>query len=264
MQNSKQMVDLTNLRAKLMTQTAVGKRLEQRQIAVHKLSQEAKKAGGLTPQMLAQHVISNQEDEDIVDTLVTAAQSAMQYEFFSELTSAIEKAEKEGNTVSAQRLTRYRENYLELYDQMQNASREMLEDAMATLTTLIEAPDKATAVAEHIEEIDDAFMYILSARMADAEQKGNMPEFQALNEIQAAIVNMVESQLPPHVLFINNLMRAESEEEETALFNENQHLVTPELVQMIEQAIEQAQEQGQEEVDGRLLEVKAAIEARLQ
>jgi len=262
-QNSKQMVDLTNLRARLMTQTAVGKQLEQRQIAVHKLGREAKKEGGLTPQMLANHVVANQEDEGIVDALMMAGQSAMQYEFFSELTTAIEKANKDGDKPSAQRLTYYREKYLEMYDQMQNASREILEGAMTTLNNLLNAPDKATAVQENIEQIDDAFMYILAARLAEAEQKGNTAEINALNEVQETIVNMVEAQLPPEVQFINNLMRAETTEEQEQLLAQNQHLITPELVQMIDQVIKQAEQQGQEDVGGRLLEIKEAIASRV-
>lgn len=263
MQNSKQMVDLTNLRARLMTQTAVGKRLEQRQIAVHKLSREAKKEGGLTPKMLAKHVVANQDDEGIVDALVMAGQSAMQYEFFSELTVAIEKSDKDGDKTSVQRLTHYREKYLEMYDQMQNASREIIEDALATLDNLLSTPDKATAVQENIEQIDDAFMYILAARLAEAEEKGNTAEINALNEIQETIINMVEAQLPPEVQFINNLMRVETNEEQEQLLAENNHLITPELVQMIDQVIKQAEQQGQGDVGGRLLEIKAAIAARV-
>lgn len=263
MQNSQQMVQLTNLRARLMTQTAVGKELEQRQIAIHKMSQDAKKQGGLSPQLLAKHVVLNQEDEKVVEAMVMAGQGALQYEFFSELTTAIEQAEKAGDSVSAQRLTGYRDTYLELYDDMQNASREIMEGAMGTLATLLEAPDKATAVAENIEQIDDAFMYVLSARIAEAEQKGNSAEFQALNEIQSAIVNMIEAQMPPEVQLINSLVRVETKEERDQMLDENLGLLSPQLVEMMDQVIQQAEERGQGDMNGRLLEIKAAIAARV-
>jgi len=106
-------------------------------------------------------------------------------------------------------------------------------------------------------------MYILAARLAEAEQKGNTAEINALNEVQETIVNMVEAQLPPEVQFINNLMRAETTEELEQLLAQNQHLITPELVQMIDQVIKQAEQQGQEDVGGRLLEIKEAIASRV-
>ncbi len=264
MDDNNQLLPLINLQAKLMTETAVGRQLEKRQIAVHKMSQEAKKAGGLSPQLLVKHIVANQENEGVVDSLVMAGQGTLQYEFFSELTAEIEKVEKSDNQTVAQRLTNYRGKYLELYDEMQNTSRQMMEEVMQTLSLIMEAPDKDTAVRQNADKLDDAFMYVLSARMADAEQKGNKAEIQALNEIQAAIIAMVEAQLPPPVLLMNNLVRAENMADVNRLLDENQHLISPEMLQLVDQVVEQAEQRGDnKELDGRLQAIKIAIQARI-
>ncbi len=261
--NEKEMVALTNLRARLMTETAVGRRLEQRQIAIHKLSREAKQQGGLSPQLLAKHVIANQEDEDVVPAIVMAGQGALRYEFFSELTAAIEAAEKKGDKATAVRLTNYREEFLKIYEEMQNASRQVLGEANQTIQLLLDAPDKATAVRQHADKLDEAFMYVLSARMAEAEQKGRQADFAALAEIQEAIMGLVEDQMPPEIQLINHLVQAESPAQEAAILDANRDLLSPELVAVIDQIITQSTEAGQPELNGRLQAIKTAIQSRL-
>ncbi|WP_420642363.1 CpXC domain-containing protein [Candidatus Leptofilum sp.] len=263
LQDNQQMVKITNLRARLMTETAVGQRMEQQQIALHKLSREAKQQGGLTPTMLVQHIVANQEQSHIVDALVMAGQGALQYEFFSHLTAEIEKAEKEGDKASVDRLTSLRGDLLELYEGMQEQSKNMLQEAMSTLDMILAASSKEQALMENAEKIDEAFMSVLVARMNEAEQKEDIPQFQALNEIHGLIYAQMERTLPPHVQLLNQLVRSESPEEQAQLLNENEQFVSDDLLGLIDQVMEQAGEQGQEDLNGRLQSVKTLIQARL-
>ena len=262
-QDNKQMVKITNLRARLMTETAAGRRMEQQQMALHKLSREAKKQGGLSPAMLVEHIVANQEQPHVVDALVMAGQGALQYEFFSLLTAEIEKVEAAGNKTAAARLTSLRADLLKLYEGMQQQSRSMMEQALATLNIILAAPDKNQALAENIQKIDEAFMAVLVARMNEADAKNDLAEFQALNEIHSLIYAQMERTLPPHVQLLNELVRAESAKEQVALLNENEELVSDELIQLIDQVMEQAGGAGQEELNGRLQSVKTLIQARL-
>jgi hypothetical protein len=263
MQDNQQMVKLTNLRARLMTETAVGQRMEQQQMALHKLSREAKKQGGLSPAMLVAHIIANQEQPHIIDALVMAGQGALQYEFFSLFTAEIEKLEKAGDKTAVARLTAIRQDLLELYEGIQEQSKNMMAEAMATLDLILAAPDKDLALAENGQKIDDAFMAVLVARMNEAEQKNDIPQFQALNEIHGLIYAQMERTLPPHVQLLNQLVRSESPEEQVQLLDENGQFVSDDLIKLIDQVMEQAGEQGQDDLTGRLQSVKGLIEARL-
>ncbi len=263
MQDNQQMVKLTNLRARLMTETAVGQRMEQQQMALHKLSRQAKKEGGLTPAMLAEHIIANQEKPHVVDALVMAGQGALQYEFFSHLSAEIEKQEKAGDKASVERLKSLRADLLELYEDMQTQSKNMLQEAMDTLNIILQAPDKNRALAENVQKIDDAFMAVLTARMNEAEQKNDMDQFRALNEIHSLIYAQMERTLPPHVQLLNQLVRSESPEEQAQLLDENEEYVSDDLIQLIDQVMEQAGERGQDDLNGRLQSVKTLIQARL-
>jgi hypothetical protein len=263
MNDEKQLIPLINLRARLMTETAVGQRIEQQQMAVHQMSREAKAQGGLSPQLLAKHVIAHADDEGIVQSLVMVGQGALRYEFFNELSAEIEKLEKEQNLAAAQRLQVIRDDLLQMVDEMQNASRQMMEGAMAVLNQILAAPDVQQGVEENVEALDEAFMYLLAARMQEAEQKGNDEELRRLTAVQDAIGQMVEQQYPPEVLLLNNLVQATSEAEQTQLLDENRGLLSPELVQVIDQVITQAQEGSQAELVGRLQSIRSAIQVRL-
>ena len=262
--NSEQdLLAITNLRYCLMTETPVGRRMEQQQIALHKLNQSAKKQGGLTPAMFLEHILANQEQAHVVDALVMAGQGALQYEFFSLLTAEIEKVDKAGDKTAVERLTALRADLLKLYEGMQEQSKNMVEEALATLNAILAAPDKQQALAENAQKIDDAFMSVLVAKMNDAEQQNDIPQFQALNEIHSLIYAQMEQAMPPQVQLLNQLVRAESPEQQTQLLNENESLISEELIQMIDQVMEQAGGQGQEELNGRLQSVKSLIQARL-
>ncbi|MCC6607348.1 MAG: CpXC domain-containing protein [Anaerolineae bacterium] len=263
MQDNKQMVKLTNLRARLMTETAVGQRMEQQQMALHKLSREAKKQGGLTPAMLVNHIVANQAQPHVVDALVMAGQGALQYEFFSLFTAEIEKAEKAGDKAAVNRLTALRADLLQLYEGMQQQSKSIMQAAMTTLNTILAAPDKNQALAENAEQIDEAFMTVLVAKMHEADEKNDIAQFQALNEIHSLIYDQMERTLPPHVQLLNQLVRSESPEEQAQLLQENEQFVSDELIQLIDQVMEQAGERGQDDLNGRLQSVKSLILARL-
>ncbi len=261
--NEQDLLQITNLRYRLMTETPAGKRMEQQQMALHKLSQDAKKQGGLSPAMLLEHILANQEQPHVVDGLVRAGQGALQYEFFSLLTAEIEKIEAAGDETAAERLRALREKLLKIYEGMQQQSQNMLHEALETLNTILEAPDKNQALAENAEKIDEAFMSVLVAKMNEAEQKDDLPQFQALNEIHSLIYAQMESAMPPQVQLLNQLVRMESPDEQVQLLNKNEALISEELVQMIDQVLDQAGGGGQEELNGRLQSIRTLIQARL-
>lgn len=264
MNDDKQMVKLTNLRAKLMTNTPVGRRMEQQQIALHKLNRAAKQEGGVTPELLLEQIVDHVDQYHVMQALATAVQGSLSYEFFQLLTEAIDKRKAAKDRAAAANLSKLRDELLEAQQQMREASQKMVDQKMQALQTIMQAPDKEKALNAHADQIDDAFMYVLSTRMAQAQQAGNMEEFRALNEIQALIMDQIEGQLPPPVRLLNKLVRTESVEAQQQLLAENEHLLDEDLMAMLDQVIAQAQEnQPNDELNTRLQAIKNMIEARV-
>lgn len=261
--DNKQVIPLLNLKARLMVETPVGRQLERQQIAIHAFSREAKKQGGLTPELLFKHVLLNQNDEHIVQALVTSGQSALSYEFFQLLTNEIEKVQASGDAATAKNLTQLRDDLLEYYDALRQQSQEIMERANETLNLIMRAEDKEAAIQEHAERIDEFFMYFLNATITQAEQKGQPAQAEALRQIQTLIVQEAESQMPPELLLLNQLVEAETEAEQRQILEANKQLLSPNLIKMIEVVEDQAKNSGESELNGRLRSLKAMIQTRL-
>lgn len=262
-QQDKEVVKLTNLRARLMRETAAGQRMEKQQLAMHALNREAKKAGGLTPEILLKHVVQNVDDAQVMRGLIGAVQGSLSYEFFTLLTNEIEKLEKSGETGKAKRLTDLRTDLLQAQEAMRQESQRMVEQASKVMNELLQAPDLATAVRQNMQAIDDGFMYILAASIAQAEQEGDNARLQAFSRIQAAIMKEVESQYPPEILLLNQLLEAESDAARAQILSENHQLVNPDLLKMLDAVETQIKEMGQDELYGRFQAVKELIRTRV-
>lgn len=261
--NGAQLVALTNLRAKLMVNTPFGRQLEKQQVAVHALGRDAKKKNGLTPEILLKHILSNQEEDGVVDALVAAGRGALTYTFFSRLTAEIDKVEAAGNAKAAGRLTRMRERLLEQYDALQKESQRVLAEADETLNALLAAADRQAAIRKHVAKIDETFMYLLSRRIAEAEASGDHESVRTLGDLHEAILLEAESQFPPELLLLNQLLEAGSSEEQRRILEDNHELITPDLIGVLDAVSKELDSSSRGELNGRLKGIRAMIEARL-
>jgi len=258
---------LINLQARLYRETEVGQELEARQAALRRFQQEVRKAETLTPEMLVKHVVEHSDDPGTVDALVSMGQQAFNYQFFSLLTEEIEKRAKQQDKEGAKQLTQLRQRLLEMRKEMEEESQRILQQANDTLQAILNADDKAAAIQENVGRIDDTFMYVLSAMIAQAEQQGQTQRKQQLQEVQDLIMEEAEKQVPPQIRLINRLLQAETESEQRTILEENQNLVTPELAQMLNALVEEVTSDGQagqaQEIAGRIRKLQAMVEARM-
>jgi hypothetical protein len=229
-----QLIHLINLQARLFTETEIGRQMEARQSALRAFQQEARKANGISPELLLKHVIKHRNDEATVSALISVGQQAFNYDFFRLLTERLEAAARDHDKEEATILRDLRQELLEVQQEMQAASQRILDGASTTLQQLLEAEDKQQALQENIGRIDEPFMYVLSAMIAQAERQGDQERLQALQQLHTMILEEAEKQVPPQIRFINRLVRAGSEEAQQQLLEDNRDLITPELVQILE------------------------------
>lgn len=260
------LIKLINLQARLYTKTEIGRELEQRQGVLRKFQQDVRKNDGLTPQILLDHILRNYEDDGTVDALVAMGQAALNYEFFNLLTQEIEKEARQKNKEKAKTLTALRQRLLELHNEIQEQSREVLEGAMSTLQDIVDAEDRAEAVRENLGNIDDTFMYVLASMIAQNEEQGRTEQAAELKQVQDLIMEEAERQVPPQIRIINRLLRAENDEAQRRILDENRELLTPELLQMLNtlsQELTAAADAQDADMAGRIDKLKAMVEARM-
>ncbi len=263
MSDSNAVVGLLNLQAKLMTETEVGRRLEKQQIALHALSRDAKAAGGLSPDLLARHVMRNDADEQLVTALALTGRAALTYEFFAQLTGEVEKREKAGDKAGAARLGRARDQLLEMQREMQAEAQKVLQEAQETLSEMLAAPNLEEAVAANLDRVDDAFMHVLEARQLHAEQSGRRDEAEKLRRIQELILTELQGDTPPEVLLLTQLVSAPTKADREQLMAAAPELVSPRLLEVVDMLREQSTNAGQEELGQRLGEIRGELSAKL-
>ncbi len=252
-------IQLINLQAKLYRETEYGRTLSERQKALHAFSRDAKR-DGLSPELLLKHVIENRADMELVNSLVMNGQQAFNYEFFTKLTEKIEKRQKAGASVD--HYIALRERLLEIQQAIEKRSREILNGAQETLEKILSTKDRGTAVRENVQNIDDAFMYVLSSYIDQAQKQKNQTQLTALQEVQAYIMQAYQEQLPPEIRLINRLLD-QDEAGQRQLLAENKELVGPEFLEMIK-AIRAENQSGEgQQLAERLAPIEAMVQSQL-
>ena len=259
MNDNNQLVPLINLQAKLMTETETGRRLEKQQIAMHRLNRAVKEADGLTPAILLEHILKNQEDPELVRALAQVGLPALTYEFFTGLSNEIERHQLSGNSEAVQRLSDVRSELLQLQEEIEAQTRQMVGEAQETLESILAAEDMQQALRANLNELDDAFMYVLAGESSRAEESNQQDRLEKLNQLRDLLVEEAESQTPPEVQLLNKLVRAGSEEEMRQLAEGNRDLLSQELVAVVDALQDQAVSTGQQELLDRLSAVKRLL-----
>lgn len=239
---------LEMLRDNLMPITTWGRKAQKQRAAVESLKDIK------TPAELVDRVAAADEDE--VGAIVLAVRPAFDYQFFQGLTERADAArggEKE-------RLTKLRDRLLELTKQLDDAARESVEASVALLQEIINSPSPRSAVRDHVDELDDMFMSVLTRNMQTAEEKGDQALLSRLAMVYEEIMNLMQAGAPPEVQFINELVMAAYPDGTRQLLQENRDVVTPELVDLIGQmAAQMAEDEGEDaaEMVKRLRDIRA-------
>jgi hypothetical protein len=243
---------LINLRARLMRETAVGQQIEKRQQALHAFSRAAKKQGNLTPELLLEHVLLNLDDDVVVAGLINMVGQALDYNFFTLLSETIDAEEKAGRAERAAKLTELRQQLLDAQEEMRQESQKMLEQAGETLRAILTAEDPRAELQERIEEIDEPFMYLLSANIEEAQRRGHNDQAAALQQLQDMIMAEAQQQMPPEVQLLNALIQLDNPEQQRQLLRENPELATPEFLQIVRSVAGEVESSGQPELIRRV------------
>lgn len=219
-QAERQLIALSNLQAHLYTNTELGKKIEQQQLALHKFQREANAEGGLSHELFAKHLLLNIDNETVVNALIRMGQQGVSYELFQLITGRLEEAQAAGHTEEAEKIVRLREKLLHIYQDMQAQSQQLLAEAKETLEDILNAPNLAQAVQENLQFVDEPFMYYLAAEIAHAEETEDSGRLEKLRHIQALIVQEAERQLPDELRLLNQLIRLDDEKKQREILGQ--------------------------------------------
>jgi hypothetical protein len=241
---------LLGLRTRLLDLTTVGRRTVAQRKAVESLGEE------VTQEDLLQKIIEC-EDEDQLQAYVVLGRPLMDYTFFLALAEKISAAQAEGNSEEAQRLTGLRARILEFQTKYDAQVAVALEWAANLLKEILQSQDREAVVREHLKKIDNTFFAVLSANIAQAEEKGEKKMAEDLRQVGDLVVDMLQESAPPEIRLINRLMRAEYPEGTKKVLGKNATEVTAELIEVMDFMVEDLRQSGQNEAAQRLSDIRA-------
>ncbi len=260
-ENDSQMIALSNLQARLYTHTELGQKIEKRQMILHRFRQEAQKQGGLSYELFVSYLVEHAGDEGTTDALINMAQQGINYQLIAQVAAEIEKANEAGDTAKAAQIEALRDRLVAIYDEMQTASREILQQAKQTLDAILQAPDKGQAIQQNVDRIDEAFMYYLSAELAQAEERQDVNRQQELQAVQAFIMAEAERAMPPQFRLLNQLLRLEDEQAQRELIAQIPAEGRPELANLLASVTSELSdnEESDPELQGRIAKLQALL-----
>lgn len=121
-------------------------------------------------------------DEEI-EGLVAAGHGLLDYGFFQKMTATIDQANKEGDTATASELRELRAKVLDIKAQHEEQSREALEKASDLLKAVLQSSRPDQVIDQKLDQIDEAFFFVLSANIEEARRQGQNETAQALEMV---------------------------------------------------------------------------------
>jgi hypothetical protein len=197
-------------------------------------------------------LLTQATDERTRELLVTLGRPMLDYLFFQSLTSQIEAASDEDER---KRLKALRTEILEIRDRLDEQARALHKERSDLLRDLLLSDDPEKLARSRLAELDQGFFNVLTANMEQAQAAEDAETAAALQGIWSLALRLLEETLPPELRLFNRLMTAEDEAEVEELLQENQELVTQELVEYMEEAEAGLREEGAEETAEHLASV---------
>lgn len=117
--------------------------------------------------------LQNAENEEEFQALVAAGFGMLDYGFFQNLTSKIDKAASRSDTKTAESLRAVRSRVLDVKEKIDAENRVELEKAGKLLQAIIESKDPVSVIDKKLDQINDAFFFVLQANIEEAQRQGH-------------------------------------------------------------------------------------------
>ncbi len=241
--------------------TALREKLQQA-VTPEQVSPSAGLEGAITREELVERLFSRKDSDDF-KTLIAIARPVLDYQFFQALTGQIEAAEGQGEQEKAGELTELRARILDLVDELDQETREALDQAAALLRQIVDSDDMGAAAEQKLEQIDAAFLTVLEANILAAERSDQAETLEKLNKLKEHVVSLLEARLPPEMRLLNQLASEEELEKRRTLLQHQAGLVSEDFLKLLKMVAQDLRDQSEEEAAARLEEMIPEAENKL-
>lgn len=248
----------------LVESSTFGQELAQRQVAqeqaiedvtadLEKLDQNATRSDFIDI------AIAYADDEDKLQALVGLIRPAFDPEFFTELSErAANVSVEERETLEA-----LRDTIRELTEQVDQQTQMMVQQKAQFLQTLLNSNEYQQIMSENAQAIDDNFMHVLTSNIQESERRKDIQVSAKLRQIYEFAVSLLQSQMSPELIFINDLLSAEDDDSMQVVLDERIGNFDAELLDVVDAVEGLLTKQGQQAAVARLGDIRQALIAVL-
>lgn len=194
-------------------------------------------------------------DDDRLQALVGMARPAFDYTFFQELAVFTGQAPAQ----ERERLEVLRDTLLALTENIDAQARMEVNNAARLLQALLEAPDMDEMLQANAHLINDTFMAVLTVNIQEADRAQNGEASTRLRQIYERVVIMMQDNMPPELIFVNELLSAQNENQARAMIAARAQEFGESLLDMMDAVSEALSSQGNQPLYDRLLMLREEV-----
>lgn len=195
------------------------------------------------------------DDDQKLQALVGMVRPAFDYEFLQDLSVKIGQAPADERDY----LTGLRDRIVQLSALLDQQQQAAMQNAAGFLQALLNHPNPQQMLQENPDMIDDTLMAVISANIQHAEQNKDIAASARLKSIYDMIVQMLQSNMQPELLFVNELLSTKNDDEARVLIAERAKDFGGELLEVMD-AVERVLEgQGEQEMQTRLTNLRKEV-----
>lgn len=132
--------------------------------------------------------LQDAQSDDEFAALVAAGHGFLDYGFFQQLTAKIDEAASNGNHAHAEVLRNLRAKILDVKNRQEEENKLALEKASKLLEAIFKSRQPEKVVDENLDELGEAFFFLVQANIEEAQRQGHNDAAQALEMIGAMAI----------------------------------------------------------------------------
>jgi len=136
--------------------------------------------------------LQNATDDEEIESLVAAGHQLLDYTFFQKLTAKIDQSKKDGDSKTTQRLTELRSKVLDIKSRHEEEAQANMEQAVELLKAVFQSGNPEKVLSERLDEINDAFFYVLRANIEEARRQKQEEPARAMEMIANMALHMLQ------------------------------------------------------------------------
>lgn len=232
---------LLELRAMLLEQTVVGRRLAARSEALRALQEQPSRERLLD-------LLMKTEDLATRAVLIAFGQPLVDYFFFQKLTQRIESAPDEE---TRRRLEALRQEVMGVRERIREQAREEVQAKLQLVHDLLASEQPELLARRRLVEMDELFLNVLASEIESGRDAGDEEMVSRLQRIWQLVMRLLQEQVPPELLLLTRLMEAADEGAIRRILEENARMVNASFVALLEQVEQDMRARGEEELAGK-------------